>query len=305
MIQTSRATITVTTGNESETFRLAERIVGPVPNFGRLASTVLDGPPLSGKGEFLYSWDSYEDAIRVEPNPAWAPWLPTYSQRDVVKFTRDCSCNELGVPHAKYEEDPNGIAGLCMPYIAVDLGGEEPVAIDIPALTNGSESDATDRWDLVPDVLVSYETDTRAVSLAQQNAGFDYVDQVWVDGVPYGVVELDVDVEDEFLPTIRFSYRHGGADVRARCYCGWNLVYSDLCKQRGVLVEDPGVNMQAFVASLLRHVQSLHAGIDRSDVCEHGFRRYVQSKSRATGQPFRAKFCASRTKPCDPVWVND
>lgn len=177
--------------------------------------------------------------------------------------------------------------------------------VPLPELSVDGDSDATDRWDLVPDVLVSYVADNRAVSLAQQDAGFDYVDQVWVDGVPYGVVEIAPDVQDEFLPTFRFSYRHGGADVRARCYCGWNLVYSDLCSRRGVLVEDPSVNMQSFVASLLRHSQENHPTIGRDDVCEHGFRRYVSSKSRATGQPFRAKFCASRTKPCDPVWVND
>lgn len=177
------------------------------------------------------------------------------------------------------------------------------VDVPVPDIVANEAPVGTDRWDLVPDTLATYTTSDAAVSIALNDVGFQYKDQVWVDGLPYGVIELDEDARDVILPTFRYQYR--GSDVRAVCVCGTSIVYSEVCATRGVLVEDPRMNMRAFVAMLLLHANALHAEVTKEDVCKHGLRRFVQSKSRSTGQPFKAKFCTDPRKPCDPVWVND
>lgn len=188
-------------------------------------------------------------------------------------------------------------------HIVMVDGQARIVDVPVPDLTANAEADRIDRWEMVPDVLASYATSDASRSLAIEDAGFQYKDQVWVDGIPYGVVELDVDVQDEVLPTFRYQYR--GSDVRAVCVCGTHITYSEVARKRGVLVEDPRENMRAFVAMLLLHANALHPDVTREDVCKHGLRRYVESVSRSTGQPFAAKFCSAKKGACDPVWVND
>lgn len=206
------------------------------------------------------------------------PEVKTYAARPTTKYHAGDDDNE--------------------PYMETIVNGKV-VTLPIPNIA-GMESETLTREDAyVPDVLVNARNINGEVKAAT----------VWLDGQQIGVEVIDADVMAEFLPTFKIATHSVTGDVRGRCVvCDYSVTYFEVATKRGVRVEPPDANMEAFTAMLLLHTQQAHSSLNKDDVCKHGLRNYVSNKlSRATGVRFTASFCPLGTQKnaCDPVWHND
>lgn len=137
---------------------------------------------------------------------------------------------------------------------------------------------------------------------------------VWVEGQQFGIeVAPEVSILSEMLPNFSISHVDGlpVADCVANVLdtktgrlrmCAGIISYREFAMQSRSERE----NMEAFMLLLADHRNQYHDFVTHEDMCVHGERNYVASISRATGQPFAAKFCkrGQSRMACNPVWVN-